>query len=78
MKKLTIRLSDIDGVKKFVTKVSLYPFDVDLLTGRYIIDGKSIMGILSLDLDKPLSCVIHSEQCEDLLKDISEFILPEE
>ena len=36
------------------------------------------MGILSLDLDKPLSCVIHSEQCDELLSDIQEFIVPEE
>lgn len=78
MKKLVIRLNDIQGVKKFVSKVSLYPFDVDLLTGRYIIDGKSIMGILSLDLDKELNCVIHSEQCDDLIKDIQEFIVSED
>jgi phosphocarrier protein HPr len=78
MKKLTIRLKDIQAVKKFVTKVSLYPFDIDLLTGRYIIDAKSIMGILSLDLDKELTCVLHTEQCDDIMKDIGEFIVSED
>ncbi|HUM82285.1 MAG TPA: HPr family phosphocarrier protein [Lachnospiraceae bacterium] len=77
MKKLTIRLKDINDVKDFVTKASPFPFDVDLLTGRYIIDGKSIMGVLSLDLSRPLSLVIHSEHCDDFLKAIEPYILTE-
>ncbi len=75
MKKLTIMLKDINAVKDFVTKVSTFPFDVDLLTGRYIIDAKSIMGVLSLDLSSPLSLVIHSEQCDDILDEIGQYVI---
>lgn len=78
MRKVTIKLKDIYDIKNFVTIISRYDFDSDLLTGRYIIDAKSIMGILSLNLDKPLTLVMHSEHCEDALKEIAQYIVPEE
>ena len=49
-----IMLSSINDVKDFVNIVSKYDFDVDLVSGRYVVDAKSIMGIFSLDLSKPI------------------------
>lgn len=50
MKKVTVSLASINDVKSFVNIVSKYDFDVDLISGRYVVDAKSIMGIFSLDL----------------------------
>ena len=59
MQSVTIMLNTVTDVKTFVNVVSKYDFDVDLVSGRYAIDGKSIMGIFSLDLSKP----IRVERC---------------
>lgn len=47
MKTVTVKLNTIDAVKNFVNIVSKYPFDIDLTSGRYVVDAKSIMGIFS-------------------------------
>ena len=52
MKTFDLLLSSINDVKDFVNIVSKYDFDVDLTSGRYVVDAKSIMGIFSLDLSK--------------------------
>ncbi|MBQ2792750.1 MAG: HPr family phosphocarrier protein [Oscillospiraceae bacterium] len=71
----TILLNTIVDVKDFVNTVARYDFDVDLVSGRYHIDGKSIMGIFSLDLSKAIKMEIHSENCEEFLKEVSRFIV---
>ena len=53
MKTVQISLNSIDKVKSFVNDISKFDFDFDLVSGRYVIDAKSIMGIFSLDLSKP-------------------------
>ena len=61
MKTVQISLNSIDKVKSFVNTISRYSYDFDLVSGRYVIDAKSIMGIFSLDLSKPIDLTIHSE-----------------
>ena len=61
MKTLKISLNSIDKVKAFVNEISKFDCDFDLVTGRYVIDAKSIMGIFSLDLSKPINLNIHAE-----------------
>lgn len=65
MKTVKISLNSIDKVKSFVNDLSRFDSDFDLVSGRYVIDGKSIMGIFSLDLSKPIDLNIHSEGDED-------------
>ena len=69
---LEISLVTIDQVKRFVDLVSKVEGDVDLLSGRYTIDAKSIMGIFSLDISKPMELRIHGEAGE-LLEQLREF-----
>ena len=66
----TISLNTIVDVKEFVNTVARYDFEVDLVSGRYHIDGKSIMGIFSLDLSKPVTLVIHSEDCAEVFEQL--------
>ena len=59
MKTVTINLGSIDKVKSFVNDITKFDSDFDLVSGRYVIDAKSIMGIFSLDLSKPINLNIH-------------------
>ncbi len=61
MKTVQISLNSIDKVKSFVNDITKFDVDFDLVSGRYVIDAKSIMGIFSLDLSKPIDLNIHSE-----------------
>ena len=62
MKTVKISLNSIDKVKAFVNTIARYDEDFDLVSGRYVIDAKSIMGIFSLDLSKPIDLCIHAEE----------------
>ena len=70
MKTVQISLNSIDKVKSFVNTITQFEFDFDLVSGRYVIDAKSIMGIFSLDLSKPIELVIHAEDHLDEIMDI--------
>ena len=61
MKTVKISLNSIDKVKSFVNVIGQFDSDFDLISGRYVIDAKSIMGIFSLDLSQPIDLSIHSE-----------------
>jgi phosphotransferase system HPr-like phosphotransfer protein len=65
MKTVMISLNSIDKVKSFVNDISRFDYDFDLISGRYVIDAKSIMGIFSLDLSKPIELNIHAEEEAD-------------
>ncbi len=75
MKTFNLLLSSINDVKDFVNIVSKYDFDVDLTSGRYVVDAKSIMGIFSLDLSKPIKVEVHSDDCDAFIDDLKEFIV---
>lgn len=75
MKREQIMLKTINDVKVFVNSVAKYDFDVDLLSGRYAVDAKSIMGIFSLDLSKAITMEIHSDDCQNFLNEIKPFIV---
>ena len=62
LKTVSISLNSIDKVKSFVNEISKFNNDFDLVSGRYVIDAKSIMGIFSLDLSKPITLNIHAEE----------------
>lgn len=74
MKTVQIMLDSINDVKNFVNAVSKYDFDVDLTSGRYIVDAKSIMGIFSLDLTKPIKVDIYSDDADAFMNEIKDFI----
>jgi len=76
MKTVSIRLSLVENVNKFVNIVSRYPFEMDLRAGRHVVDAKSILGIFSLDLSRPIALEIYSDDCEKLLEEIEPFEVP--
>jgi phosphocarrier protein HPr len=70
MKTVQISLNSIDKVKSFVNDITRFDYDFDLVSGRYVIDAKSIMGIFSLDLSKPIDLNIHAEDNVDEVLDV--------
>ena len=73
MKTVKSSLNSIDKVNSFVNDITKFDNDFDLVSGRYVIDAKSIMGIFSLDLSKPIDLSIHAE---DNLDNILEVLKP--
>ncbi len=76
MKTVMISLKSIDDVKSFVSEVSKVSYDVDLSSGRYVVDAKSIMGIFSLDLSHPIKVEIHcadSNECAEFVEKLAAF-----
>lgn len=73
MKSVKISLQMAQNVKEFVKIVQDYPYEIDLKSDKYVVDAKSILGIFSLDLSKPLVVEIYSDDCADLLKALEAF-----
>lgn len=75
MKKMSIMLNSIEDVKAFVALTNSFSIESDLVSGRYAVDAKSIMGIFSLDLSKPLTFVVHDDgaKADELLDEASKF-----
>ena len=71
----TISLAAINDVKDFVSEVSLCDYDVDLISGKYVVDAKSIMGIFSLDLSKPIKLEAQTEDASEFLAKIKRYII---
>ena len=71
MKTVNICLNTIDKVKTFVNDINRFDNDFDLVSGRYVIDAKSIMGIFSLDLSKPITLNVHADgACADSVMEV--------
>ena len=62
MTSVTVNINSIDKVKRFVSAITSFDNDFDLVCDRYVIDAKSIMGIFSLDLSKPIDLTIHTDE----------------
>ncbi len=77
MKTVKISLNSIDKVKTFVNEISKFDCDFDLVSGRYVIDAKSIMGIFSLDLSKSIDLNIHADgsELENVLAVIGKYVV---
>ena len=76
MKTVQISLNSIDKVKSFVNEITKYDNDFDLVSGRYVIDSKSNMGIFSLDLSKPIDLNIHADgDLDNIMKALEPYII---
>ena len=76
MKTIRTSLNTIDKVKAFVNDLSKFDVDFDLVSGRYVIDAKSIMGIFSLDLSKPIDLNIHADnEAEQIVEALKSYIV---
>ena len=75
MKTVKIRLASIEAVRNFVEIVRKFEGDIDLSSGRYVVDAKSIMGIFSLDLMNPITLTAHGDEIDKLIDELKEYIV---
>ena len=76
MYKVPISINTFDTVKSFVNAITQYEYDFDLISGRYVIDAKSIMGIFSLDLSKPIDLAIHAEaNVDEIMETLKPYLI---
>ncbi len=76
MKTVQISLNSIDKVKSFVNDITKFDNDFDLVSGRYVIDAKSIMGIFSLDLSKPIDLNVHAgDNMDEVMETLKPYIV---
>lgn len=75
MTTVQISLNSIEKVKSFVNDIAKFDSDFDLVSGRYVIDAKSIMGIFSLDLSKPINLNIHADDCTAIVESLKAYIV---
>ena len=73
MQAVTISLTQVSQVRDFVRLVNQFLFDVDMVSGRYTVNAKSMLGIYSLDLSRPLQVLIYSDDCEELKNALEAF-----
>ena len=74
MKTFKVIINSINDVKNFVNIVSKYDFDIDLISDRYVVDAKSIMGIFSLDLTKPIKVEVHTENTDAIATELKPYM----
>ena len=75
MRAVNIKLSLAENVKTFVNIVNRHAYDIDLRAGRHVVDAKSILGIFSLDLSKPITMEVYADDCDDLMEEIESFVV---
>ena len=75
MKSILIKLDVAESVKNFVAIVEKYPFEIDLRCGRHVVNAKSVLGILSLDLNSPVVVEVYTDDCQDLVSELAPFIV---
>ena len=75
MRTLLVNINSIEKVKSFVNTISTYDAEFDLISGRFVIDAKSIMGIFSLDLSKPITLNIYNDDDNTILEQLKPFIV---
>ena len=76
MKSVYIKLAQIDDVYTLVNMLVAYDGDVDLESGRYKVDGRSLLGIFSLDLTKPVKLIFHDEnKADELFARLNQYVV---
>jgi len=73
MNQMIIKFQNPEEVLDFVNKVAKYPYDMDMKRGRFVVDAKSILGIMNLGFNHPIELKIYDEDCEDLKQEISKY-----
>ena len=73
MNQMIIKFQNPEEVLDFVNKVAKYPYDMDMKRGRFVVDAKSILGIMNLGLNNVISLQVYGDHCEELKKEISRY-----
>ena len=75
MKSVSIKLSTVQDIRDFVDVTAGIDEDIDLSSGRYVVDAKSIMGIFSLDLLSPITMTVMADNADEIIAKFEKFIV---
>ncbi|MBO4989346.1 MAG: HPr family phosphocarrier protein [Clostridia bacterium] len=73
MKSITVSLEMAQKVKEFVNVTQSFPCEILLKSGKFVVDAKSILGIFSLDLSKPITVEVYSNDCDEIIEQLRKF-----
>ncbi len=74
MSKRMVVFKTPDDICEFVQKVEKYPYSMDMKRGRYIVDAKSLLGIMNLGFEQKIELKVYEDECDDLWKDIEKYV----
>ena len=74
MKAVDIILDNNVNISQFVNITNRYPYTILLRQGRYLVDAKSVLGVCSLQRNKPVQLEIYADDCNGLLDDLGQMI----
>lgn len=74
MNEMYIVFKNLNEVSDFVNAVGKYPYEMDMMRGRYVIDAKSILGVMNMGLEQKIQLKVYDDNCEDLKREISRFV----
>lgn len=74
MSQKTVMFSNPDDIMNFVKMVEKYPYDMDMQSGRCIVDAKSLLGLMNLGFNKKIELKVYEEECQDLFDDIAQYL----
>lgn len=74
MSRKTVVFSNPDDVMNFVKAVEKYPYDMDMKSGRCVVDAKSLLGLMNLGFNKEIELKVYEDECQDLLQDIEKYL----
>lgn len=74
MRTVDIALHTPDHISALVNITNRYPFTIQLRQGRYVVDGKSILGVCSLEPSKPITLEVYNDHCEALMDELQPLI----
>lgn len=73
MSEMLVSFKNPEEILNFVNTVAKYPYDMDRKRGRFVVDAKSILGIMNLGLNNVISLQVYGDHCEELKKEISRY-----
>lgn len=76
MSEMLVSFKNPEEILNFVNTVAKYPYDMDMKRGRFVVDAKSILGIMNLGLNNVISLQVYGDHCEELKKEIFLSLLP--
>ena len=77
MRRCQVLLSSVDLVKDFVRLVNQFPGQISIVSGPYVVDAKSIMGIFSLNLNEPVTVEMKDDVPVELMERLAPFSICE-
>ena len=76
MKSMLVQLPLTEKAKEFVRLAQSYPYEILLKSGKFVVNAKSLLGVLSLDHSKPITVEVYGDDCDELMQQLHAYAVP--